>query len=183
MRKEPHHGWRATRLGVFLATAACGLACEAGVTTIHEGGPTVPIGHYLAAFFTQEPGPVPSATPAPTGALPLAFPVRTALMRPGRLHSPVTLPGGAWLTTPMFIVGDDAQSRQWLAIHREKLRRLGASGLVVNVATLEAFQSLRAVAPAVPMAPGSAEELAQHTRLSVYPLFVSTDGQISQRVP
>ena len=182
MRREPHHRHQATRLVLLLATAAGGMACEAGVTTIHEGGPTVPIGHYLAAFFAQEPGPVPIATPAQASALPVAFPVRTASMRPGRLPSPVTLPAGAWLTTPMFIVGDDAQSRQWLAIHREKLRRLGATGLVVNVATVEAFRSLRAVAPEVPMAPGSAEELAQHTRLSVYPLFVSTGGQVGQEV-
>ena len=113
----------------------------------------------------------------------MAFPIATESMRPGRLQAPVHLRTAGWLTAPMFIVGDDSYSRQWLSANRDKLRRLGASGLVVNVASLDAFRSLRAVAPDVPMAPGSTEELARQASLSVYPLFVATDGQVSQMVP
>ena len=173
----------AHRLVVFAAAAAASATSLAGLTTIHEGGPTVPIGQYLAAFFAQEPAASDGAASAQGGALPMAFPIATESMRPGLLQAPVRLRTGGWLAAPMFIVGDDPQSRQWLAANRDKLRRLGASGLVINVANLDAFRSLRAVAPDLPMAPGSIEELARQASLSVYPLFVAADGQISQMVP
>jgi len=173
----------APRLVVLCATAAASASCIAGVMSIHEGGPTVPIGQYLAALFAQEPGPSQSAAPAEAGALPLTFPIATESMRPGRLQSPLRLRTAGWLVAPMFILGDDPQSRQWLTANRDKLRRLGASGLVINVASIEAFRSLRAIAAEVPMAPGSIEELARQAGLSVYPLFVSADGQVSQMVP
>jgi integrating conjugative element protein (TIGR03765 family) len=174
---------RAIRLVVLAAAAMASTGCLAAVTTIHEGGPTVPIGQYLAAFFAQEPAASHNATPAEAGALPMTFPIATQSMRPGRLQAPVHLRTAGWLAAPMFIVGDDPESRQWLAANRDKLRRVGASGLVVNVASIEAFRSLRAVAPDVPMAPGSIEELARQAGLSIYPLFVTADGQVTQLVP
>jgi integrating conjugative element protein (TIGR03765 family) len=165
----------ALRLGRWLAAlcAAVGsTACMAGVTTIYEGGPTVPIGQYLASFFAQESIPVTNlAAPPGNSTLPVAFPVVTKSMRSGRLQ------------TPMFVVGDDSLSKQWLAANRQRLQRSGATGLVVNVASIEAFRALRALVPDVPMAPGSVEGLAQQASLSVYPLFVSVDGQVSQSVP
>jgi integrating conjugative element protein (TIGR03765 family) len=167
-----------------LCAAAGSTACMAGVATIYEGGPTVPIGQYLAAFFTQEPAPVTNgAVPPRNGTLPVAFPVTTRSMRPGRLETPLRLRTAGWLAAPMFMVGDDPLSKQWLATNRERLHRSGATGLVVNVASIEAFRALRGLVPDVPMAPGSVEGLAQQVRLSVYPLFVSIDGQVSQLVP
>lgn len=168
---------------IVLAAAAVASAASLAVTTIHEGGPTVPIGPYLAAFPSQEPAALDRAAPAHAAALPMAFPIATASMRPGRLHAPVHLRTTRWLAAPMFIVGDDPQSRQWLVTNRDKLRRRGASGLVVNVASLDTFRSLRSVAPDVPMAPGSIEQMARQAGLSVYPLFVAADGQVSQVVP
>lgn len=173
----------AHRLAIFAAAAATSAASLAGVTTIHEGGPTVPIGQYLAALFVQDQAPSQGTAPVRAGALPMAFPIATESMRPGRLQAHAQLRTAGWLAAPMFIVGDDPQSRQWLEANRDKLGRLGASGLVVNVASLDAFRSLRAVAPNVPMAPGSIQELARQAGLTIYPLFVAADGQISQVVP
>jgi integrating conjugative element protein (TIGR03765 family) len=177
----------ALRLGRWLAAlcAAVGsTACMAGVTTIYEGGPTVPIGQYLASFFAQESIPVTNlAAPPGNSTLPVAFPVVTKSMRSGRLQTPLQLRTAGWLAAPMFVVGDDSLSKQWLAANRQRLQRSGATGLVVNVASIEAFRALRALVPDVPMAPGSVEGLAQQASLSVYPLFVSVDGQVSQSVP
>lgn len=171
------------RLAAFAAGAAASAASLAGVTTIHEGGPTVPIGQYLAAFLVQEQAASQGTAPTQAGVLPMTFPITTESMRPGRLQARTQLRTAGWLAAPMFFVGDDPESRQWLAANREKLGRLGASGLVVNVASLDAFRSLRSVAPDVPMAPGSVEELARQAGLTVYPLFVAADGQVSQMVP
>jgi integrating conjugative element protein (TIGR03765 family) len=170
-------------LVAFCMTAAGTAACQAGVTTIHEGGPTVPIGQYLAAFFAQEAGSSNATEPPRTSTLPVAFPIATQSMRPGRLETPLRLRTNGWLAAPMFMVGDDPLSRQWLVANRERLHRSGAAGLVVNVASIEAFRSLRALAPEVPMAAGSVEDLARQASLSIYPVFVGVDGRISQLVP
>ena len=80
-------------------------------------------------------------------------------------------------------MGDDALSRGWLAENRERLQRAGASGLVVNVASLQTFRALRALAPDLPMAPGSLDGLAPRLGSAVYPLYVPVRGPLSQRVP
>jgi integrating conjugative element protein (TIGR03765 family) len=174
---------RSRRLAVLGTAAAASATGLAGVTIIHEGGPTVPIGQYLAALSAQPPVAPDGAVPAQAGTLPMGFPITTPSMRPGSLQAPVRLRTAGWLVAPMFIVGDDLRSRQWLADNRNKLRHLGASGLVVNVASLDAFRSLRTVAPDVPLVPGSVEALARQAGLSVYPLYVAADGQVSQMVP
>lgn len=157
---------------------------NAAVVTIHEGGPTVPIGQFLPAVDKAD-----SATTAanlatvPPPQVTLPFPITTPSMRAGSLQTTTRLRTSGWLTAPLFIVGDDPSSREWLQANRSGLQRLGARGLVVNVSTLAAYRSLRDIVPDVPMAPGSAEALARQTGLRVYPLFVAVDGQVSQRLP
>ena len=170
-------GW----LAVCIVTSAS--TCLAGVTTIHDAGPTVPIGPFMAVL---SPEAVPQATalrPPANITLPVAFPVTTPSMRPGQLRSAIRLRSAGGLASPIFLLGDDTLSRQWLATNRNRLHRASATGLVVNVASLDAFRSLRALAPQVPMAAAPAEDLARQASLSVYPLFVSADGQLTQQVP
>jgi integrating conjugative element protein (TIGR03765 family) len=171
---------RLSGLGAAVLLCAKGFA---GVTTIHEGGPTLPIGEYLIGLRIPEPTTRPGAGPVQAPSLPMAFPITTPSMRPGALQMPMRLRTAGGLFTPLFIVGDDPGSKQWLLANREALHRFGATGLVVNVASLDAFRSLRAVAPDVAMAPGSIETLARQSGLAVYPLFVATDGRVSQQVP
>lgn len=167
-------------LGAAALLSATGFA---GVTTMHEGGPTLPIGEYLIGLRIPEPATPPGPGPVQAASLPMAFPITTPSMRPGPLQAPTRLRTAGGLLAPLFIVGDDPGSKQWLSTNREALYRLGATGLVVNVASLDAFRSLRAVAPDVAMAPGSIETLARQSGLAVYPLFVATDGGVSQQVP
>lgn len=182
--REANHCARPLRLRMCACLViVAGAECTAGVTTIHEGGPTVPIGQYLSAFFTQENESSIDPVAGGSTALPVAFPVRTGAMRPGHLPSPLRMPAARWLATPMFLLGDDPLSRGWLAANRQRLQRAGASGLVVNVETLEAFRGLRATAPELPMAMGCADDFARQAGLSIYPLYVSVDGQVSQQVP
>jgi len=156
----------------------------AGLQTIHEGGPTVPIAPYMEPFVRNE-APAQPHVARPTiaqQALPVAFPVKTTSMRPGRLSAPVRLRWPGALPVPMFIVGDDALSHQWLAANRQRLARLGASGVVANVTSIEALQALRRVAPGLPLAPASLDALAQDLGLSVYPVLMKADGHITQEV-
>ena len=167
-------------LGAAALISATGFA---GVTTIHGGGPTLPIGEYLIGLRIPEPATPPGPGPVRAASMPMAFPITTPSMRPGPLQMPMRLRTAGGLLAPMFIVGDDPGSKQWLSANRAALHRLGATGLVVNVASLHAFRSLRALAPEVAMVPGSIETLARQAGLAVYPLFVAADGRISQQVP
>jgi integrating conjugative element protein (TIGR03765 family) len=82
----------------------------------------------------------------------------------------------------MFIVGDDAMSRQWLATNRQRLTRIGATGVVANVLSIESLQALRSAAPGLPMAPATLDSVAQDLSLTVYPVLIGTDGQVTQEV-
>lgn len=180
-RLAPPPRFRCGWLALCIATGAS--PCLAGVTTIHDAGPTVPIGPFMAGL-SPEAAPQAAAPPPPASiTLPVAFPVTTPLMRPGQLRSAMRLRTAGGLASPFFLLGDDTLSRQWLATYRDRLHRAGATGLVVNVTSLAAFRSLHALAPQVPMAAASAEDIARQAGLSVYPLFVSADAQLTQQVP
>lgn len=80
---------------------------------------------------------------------------------------------------PIFLLGVDERSRQWLADNQPKLQSLGATGLVINVQTLDELNQLRAIAPALTLLPSPADALADRLGLNRYPLLITAEG-ISQ---
>lgn len=61
------------------------------------------------------------------------LPVVTHNLHPGQQpRLALNLPG----MTPLFLIGDDPLSTEWLRQHRDALKTLHATGLVVKVATL-----------------------------------------------
>lgn len=121
---------------------------------------------------------VPPLTLSQGEAEAAVLPVKTPELTPGNVTiRSLQLPGiGA-----LFIVGDDEVSRTWLQINAERLKTRRAVGLVVNVSNLLALQSLRNLAPEVPMAPASGSELARRLQFSHYPVLI-TDTGLSQQV-
>ena len=172
--------WRLVAL-LPLCQAASAIA---GLQTVHEGGSTVPIAPYMEPFVVKEvPAQSPVALPSiAQQALPVAFPVQTASMRPGRLSAPQRIRTSGALNGPMFVIGDDAASRQWLTANRDRLVRRAATGVVANVASVESLRSLQRLAPGLPLAPASLDSLAQALGLTVYPVFIGVDGQVAQEL-
>jgi len=78
--------------------------------------------------------------------------------------------------TPFFIIGDDDLSRQWLRQRYSDLQALNAFGLVVNVPTMDALQSLRQLAPELVLSPVPGDDLAHRLQLNHYPALITATG-------
>lgn len=113
--------------------------------------------------------------PPPSGRVSEAdmLPVRSARLSPGEVsRRAIAVPG----ITPFFLIGDDEHSRAWLRQRASVLRRLGAIGLVVNVASIEALAALRELAPDLMLVPASGDELAERFGLRHYPVLITATG-------
>jgi integrating conjugative element protein (TIGR03765 family) len=175
---------RAMTRGVFLVLVAfqgtVTFCAEAPLTIVRDvGGASALV--YYEGLHLRAPGEnhLPPLLPhvAPPLEVPRApfaenalLPVVSRTLSPGRV---VTRPLHAPGLTPIFLIGDDAQSCAWLRTHAERLRALHATGLVVNVASPEALASLRALAPGLTLAPASGDDLAQRLKLHHYPVLIT----------
>lgn len=113
-----------------------------------------------------------SAYPAPADISDM-LPVTTPEMQAGKVVSrELNLTG----MTPVFMVGDDALSREWLTLRRDELKRRHATGLVVNVSDKAALAELQQLIPGVTLLPASASEIARRLQLSHYPVLITSTG-------
>ncbi|HDS1776809.1 MULTISPECIES: integrating conjugative element protein [Pseudomonas] len=114
----------------------------------------------------------PSQRPDPR-ALTWALPVHSTRLSPGAV-SPraLSLPG----FTPLFLVGHDVASLEWLAQHAQRLQDLGASGLAVEVADAPALRRIQAAAPGVDIWPVSGDDIAERLELQHYPVLITPTG-------
>lgn len=92
---------------------------------------------------------------------------------------PLRLPGiGA-----LFLIGDDPASRSWLQMNAAQIKKKNAVGLIVNVSSMSAVQSLRELASGIQMAPASGSELARRLHITHYPVLITDTGLASEVVP
>lgn len=99
------------------------------------------------------------------------LPVRTPELTPGWVESrSLDLPVGF---QPIFIVGDDPASLDWLSAKADELRRTGAAGIAVNVASEQAFWQIQQAAPGVSIDPVSGHELAVKIGIRHYPVLIT----------
>lgn len=99
------------------------------------------------------------------------LPVRSEFLTPGSVTArAIQAPG----LRPMFIVGDDDLSRQWLTYRRDALIQLNAVGLVVNVDHEQRLQALQAIVPELMLSPVSGDDIAQRLNLQHYPVLITS---------
>jgi len=70
---------------------------------------------------------------------------------------------------PVFVIGDDAISRQWLQEHAKKLEEAQALGFVANISNTEQLQSLQRLTK-TPLLPANVDDLMSLFQESHYPL-------------
>ena len=172
-------------LGVVMFLACMVCSATAGPLTARmpaaDDGPTLPIESFLA-----ERQPEGSQTEL-VSDMAAVYPVSNPGLRAGTPIGSASMPTAyaAWLTQPIALIGDDANSRRWLTQQGDALNALGASILVVQVKSLERMRALRAHRPDLAMAPARVPELVAVLRgigAAVYPLVILTDGSVLQDV-
>ncbi|MCC8458705.1 integrating conjugative element protein, partial [Photorhabdus aegyptia] len=106
------------------------------------------------------------------------LPVETPELSPGPVDArPLQLPGmGA-----LFMIGDDARSKQWLKKNLVGLRKKQAVGLLVSVRDKAQLDELRQLAEGLVLAPASGSDLARRLNLRHYPVLI-TDTGLTQQV-
>lgn len=113
-----------------------------------------------------------SSLPAPT-TLNWVLPVRSARLSPGAVPpTALSLPS----MTPLFLVGQDTASLEWLSRHAQALQELGANGLAVEVDDARALRRIQMTAPELNIWPVSGDDIAERLELKHYPVLITPTG-------
>ena len=147
-------------------------AVNAEPVVLYDSGQSRPITDYL---FRPDPSVLATLRARPTlpdrtGLKPHPYPIQTKEMTPGEVVSrPVNF---RQLPRPVFLVGTDPRSREWLVQYRDRLREVHAVGLVVEVESEAAFQALQSAVAGLDLTPASGSALAKQFKLSHYPVLI-----------
>lgn len=99
------------------------------------------------------------------------LPVHSPALTPGIIQSRVIDRPG--LDMPVFIVGYDKLSLEWLQHNREQLKKHHAAGIVVNVENQDQLRHLRQVADGLEINPVPGGKIARQLELAHYPVLIS----------
>lgn len=106
----------------------------------------------------------------------MMFPVKSNLT-PGYVQARTINANG--LAQPIFLMGYDETSIEWLQQRRTILVELNAIGLVVNVPDAEAMAYLQSLVPELMMSPVPGDDIAERIGTKHYP-FLLTRNSIEQ---
>ncbi|WP_130905549.1 MULTISPECIES: integrating conjugative element protein [unclassified Pseudomonas] len=106
-------------------------------------------------------------------ALNWVLPVHSARLTPGTVvRRALNLPG----LLPLFLIGQDSVSLEWLSKHAQALKALNASGLAVEVVNAQALRRIQAAAPKLNIWPVSGDDIAERLELEHYPVLITPTG-------
>lgn len=79
------------------------------------------------------------------------------------------------IVTPMFIVGVDSLSIEWLVTNKAHLKAIGARGIVTNVPSQEAMDFIKARAPELTLSAVPIDDIANLYGISHYPVLIDRE--------
>jgi integrating conjugative element protein (TIGR03765 family) len=147
----------------------------AALTVIYDNGNTQPIAPFLEVFEAGEVSAQqsPVMTRSPLGAAnPEAWlPIQSPGLSPGPVKQ---RPHDRPFARPFFLIGSDVRSRQWLQDHWDRLKDIGAVGMLVQADTLDDVRIIADLADGLSILPASASDIAQALGISHYPVLITT---------
>lgn len=102
------------------------------------------------------------------------FPVVSSI-GPGELSHARPLTNKSAQRQPLFILGDDERSLDWLSRNKAYLIQIKASGVATNIATVQAYNALVAAAAPLSIVALPVDELAESLGLPVYPVLITRE--------
>ncbi len=102
------------------------------------------------------------------------LPVSTPTLSPGNVQARTL---NQQVHQPLFIVGDDALSHQWLAQKRDYLAKVNATGIVVNVRSKANWRQLKRYN--LTLYPVQGDDFANAFEITHYPVFIE-GNQVKQ---
>ncbi|UDJ86341.1 integrating conjugative element protein [Erwinia amylovora] len=167
---------RKALLCAVLLAGICSTGSALSLTVVGDlgGESTAPLFEAINAGSgaIQADRPLPQQPPESLSIADM-LPVSTPEMTPGQVTArPLNLPG----MPPVFVVGDDPASRQWLEARAASLRQSGATGMVVNVSNEASLNTLRQLAPGLSLVPVRGGDLARRLQLAHYPVLINASG-------
>jgi integrating conjugative element protein (TIGR03765 family) len=168
------HRWNRYWFAVAMLALYPAIA-GAALTVIYDNGNTQPIAPFLGVFESADESPQQSPIPTklqlgaadPQSWLPIQSPGLTPGLVQTRSHDRP-------FARPFFLIGSDAHSRQWFQDHRERLKEVGAVGMLVQADTLEDLRTIAELADGLSILPAPASDIAKALRISHYPVLIST---------
>lgn len=158
-------------------TLAIPLAAQGELIVVEDRGGVSALPYYQALNLLPESNDSPLVTLPPIRITPYSeadmLPVKSEKLTPGPVTARVLSAPGL---QPLFLIGDDPTSRQWLVQRGDALRELNAVGLVVNVENAPALEQLRDLATGLQIAPTSGDQLGELLGLSHYPVLITATG-------
>jgi len=166
-------GLKAILLFLSLIPALAGAA----LTVIYDNGNTRPIAPFLAAFNSTDTLLPQHQTKQrlQLGAADIEslLPIRSPGLTPG-----IVQPQNhdRPFAQPFFLIGSDELSKQWLLENRDRLKEVGAVGMLVQADTLEDLRSIAEISGGLSIMPASATDLAEALKISHYPVLITAHG-------
>jgi len=153
------------------------IMAQADLTVIYDSGHTQPIAPFFEVFESAEG--LPKQSPIPTkprlgAADPKAWlPIQSPGLSPGPVQARAH---DRPFTRPFFLMGSDTRSRQWLQAHRDRLKAIGAVGMLVQAETVDDLRAIARLADGLSILPASGSDIAKALGVSHYPVLISAHG-------
>lgn len=163
---------------VLLSLTCVGMAENLPIIAVN--GATIPVAPYIeAAHFPVTNTDTTSVSPEllqqvakEPDHFTLEAPLPKTEMTPG-IEGKRTV-NLTWLTTPIFLIGSDEQSLQWLKQHQTDLVSLHAQGLLVNAQSSADISQIRSSFSDLSIMPLSANMIADRLDIKHYPVLITS---------
>ncbi len=173
MNRLSRYEWRVMIVSFVLVP----IMAQAELTVIYDSGNTQPIAPFLKIFESADRIPQQRPVPAkpqlgaadPEAWLPIQSPGLTPGFVQARSHDRPFM-------RPFFLFGSDTLSRQWLQDHRDRLKEIGAVGMLVQADTLDDLRTIAELADGLSILPASASDIAKALGITRYPVLISAHG-------
>ena len=160
-------------LAIFCVVSS--MPCAALEVIRDAGGE--PIAPYLMRLIPPaeavRPLGIQIAPPDRTYSLIKHLPIRSPTLTPALVEARET---PIRLLQPLFLVGGDPHSLQWLEANRERLKELHAIGMLVQAETERELNAATEIAQGLPLIPASGEAFAAEIGLRHYPVLITRKG-------